>query len=173
MVYAAVSFISAIALAAILGAADYGGLRAAQIVLGPLTLLGTAVALPGLPLVSRLVATSPPRALAAAARFGALVTTLTCIYVFLLYSLPDVLSFAFGPEFSDFGSLILPIGLGQVLAAPAMGLVLFLKAAQRGRALLLLGTVQVVSYLCFSVMLSLSFGLTGAAGASASSSAPK
>ena len=59
-----------LSLAGILGTAEYGGLRAVNVVFAPLSLLGPAIALPGLPMISRIVTSSPRRALKMAAQSG-------------------------------------------------------------------------------------------------------
>ena len=96
---------------------------------------------------------------------------MTGAYVVALYAIPDVLVFFFGQDFAEFRSIIIPIGLGQLLAAPAFGFTLYLKAAQRGRTLLWLGTLNAVVYLVLTVAPGSAFGLSGAAGAP-SASAP-
>ena len=161
--YNGVSYATVLLLAGILGSSDYGGLRAVQSVYAPLSLLGPALALPGLPLVSRLVVDARSRALRVAAQFAAVITAVTTAYVVAVYAVPDVLSFFFGEEFAEFRSIIIPIGLWQILAAPAFGLTLFLKAEQRGRTLLWLTTFYAVVYLVLTVALGSAFGLTGAA----------
>ena len=50
LAYAAASYGAVLALAAILGTSDYGGLRATESLFAPLTLIAPAIALPGLPL---------------------------------------------------------------------------------------------------------------------------
>jgi O-antigen/teichoic acid export membrane protein len=171
VLYSGASFATVAALAGILGARDYGGLRAVQAILAPLSLLGPAIALPGLPIVARTVAASSRRALKISAQFAGLITLATSAYVVLLYALPGVLSLFFGQGFLRFRSIIVPIGIGQILAAPAFGLNLFLMAEQRGRILLFLATLNAALYLTFAVGLGSVYGLGGAAWAYAGSSA--
>ena len=159
----AASYTCVFALVGILGASDYGGLRAVQSVFTPLTLIGPAIALPGFPLVSRVIGSSARHALAIAGRLAGVITLVTGVYVVVFWSFPSLLAFSFGPEFVDFQSIIAPIGVGQLLAAPAFGLVLFLKAAQRGRTIFALGTLNAFLSLTFSITLGFFFGLSGAA----------
>ena len=163
LLYNVVSYVTVLALAGVLGAHDYGGLRAVQSAFAPLTLLGPALALPGLPLVSRLIGPEPRRALRVSAEIAGLITAVTALYVVALYVIPDVLGFLFGPGFVEFRDIMIPIGLGQILLAPSFGLTLFLKAAQRGRTLLWLGTLNAVVYLVLTITLGAVFGITGAA----------
>ena len=165
--YGAVSYASVIALVGILGAMEFGGLRAVQSVFAPLTLLGPAIALPGFPLVSRTLTVSTRWALTVAAALGGVITLVTAAYLVILYAFPGVLGIVFGHEFDDFQSIVVPIGIGQLLLAPSLGLTLFLKAQQRGRTLVWLVTLNAVLLLAFSVVLGSYFGLEGAAWASA------
>jgi O-antigen/teichoic acid export membrane protein len=165
LIYGIVSYATVILLAGVLGTEDYGGLRAVQTIFTPLTLLGPALALPGLPMVSGLMAHARGRALRVATKLAFAITVVTAAYVSALYVLPSTLEVFFGHRFSEFRDIIVPIGLGQVLSAPAYGLTLFLKAGQRGSALFVLGTVSAVSYLILTVALGAAYGLAGAAWA--------
>ena len=171
LLYSVASFATVLALAVILGAEDYGGLRAVQSVLAPLTLLAPAIALPSLPLVVRAIDRSPREGFRISVQLAALTTTITFAYVTLIYVFPAVLSFFFGQDFLQFRSLIVPIGVGQLIAAPSFGLMLFLMAERRGAALLVVNTLSAVLYFVFAVGLGSRVGLYGAAWAYALSSA--
>lgn len=167
-----VAFFSAVlALVSILGAEDFGGLRAVESVFAPLTLLLPALSLPGLPLVSRIANASPRRALAVAVGLGAVTTVVTFFYVVIFSSFPDLLAVFFGDEFRDFSSIIVPVGVGQVLAAPAFGVMLYLRAERRGRTIFWLVTLNAFLFLACSVTLASLFGLTGAAWSGAATAA--
>jgi O-antigen/teichoic acid export membrane protein len=146
-------------------------MRAIQSILAPLTLLAPAVALPGLPLIARTLPTSPRRSLAITIQLGLLMAGATLAYVLFIYQVPGALSLFFGDEFSQFRYIIVPIGVGQLIAAPAFGLSLLLMAAQRGIALLTVNSVGAIAYLVIAVVLGLAFGLHGAVWAYAISSA--
>jgi O-antigen/teichoic acid export membrane protein len=169
--YSVLSYASLLALVAVLGAREFGGLRAVQSVFGPLTLIGPAVALSGFPLVSRLLAVSRSRALAVAAALGGAITLVTAAYLVTLYVSPNVLALVFGREFDEFQSIIVPIGIGQLLIAPALGLTLFLKAQRRGRTLLWLTTLNAVLLLVLSVIFGWYRGVAGAAWATVATAA--
>ena len=171
VIYSVASYTTVLALAGILGASDYGGLRAVQSLFAPLTLIGPAIALPGLPLISRAVATSPRRGLVIAWQLAGAITLVTAAYLVLVYVFPGILSLVFGPEFDAFESIMVPIGVAQLLAAPAAGLALFLMAQQRGRTWVWVSAVSVVSAMGFSIAFGWLFGLTGAAWAGAVASA--
>lgn len=161
------SYASVLALAGILGSTDYGGLRAVQSVFAPLTLIGPAIALPGFPLVSRVLAISARRALAVASQLAGVITVVTGSYVVIFFAFPSFLTLVFGDKFGEFQSIVVPIAIAQLLAAPRFGLTLFLKARQRGRTLFWLATLNAFLLLTFSVLLGSFFGLKGAAWAGA------
>jgi O-antigen/teichoic acid export membrane protein len=163
--YNVAMYSSVLALVSILGAREFGGLTAVQSAFAPLSLLGPALSLPGLPLVSRIARDSPRRALLVALQLGALITSLTAIYVAVLASFPDLLGIFFGHEFTAFRSIVIPIGIGQILTAPTFALTLFLKAQQRGRALFWYLSFSVLLNVILAVTFASFFGLTGAAWA--------
>jgi len=165
--YHAASYASVLALVSILSPREFGGLRAVQTAFAPLTLLGPALSLPGLPMVSRLVGPSPRQALLLAVRLGAIIMTLTALYVVVLYSFPELLTFLFGAGFTEFRSIVVPIGISQVLLAPVFGLTLFLKAQQRGRTLFRLTSLYTLLNVGLAVVFAAIFGLQGAAWAAA------
>lgn len=171
VVYSIESFLTVAALAAILGTTDYGGLQAVQSVLAPLTLLAPAVALPGLPLVVRAVSISSRHGLIMAAQFAGVITLATCAYVAVMYSFPGLLGFFFGSDFLAFRSILIPIGVGQIVAAPAFGLTLYLLAEQHGRAILFLSILTVTVYFALAVAFALNWGLSGAAWSGAAANA--
>jgi O-antigen/teichoic acid export membrane protein len=163
ILYNAASYASVLALSGILGSRQFGGLRAVQSVFAPLTLIGPAIALPGLPLISQAAVDSPRRAFGIACRLAVLATFVTGAYLGVVYALPDVLSFVFGDEFGEFQSIMVPIGIAQLLMAPASALMLLLIGQQRGRTLLWVGTLNACLLTGCSVLLASIFGLTGAA----------
>lgn len=165
--YNVAAYVSVLALAAILGSSDYGGLRAVLSLFAPLTLIGPAIALPALPLISRVIATSQRRARTIAWQIAGVTTLATAVYVVILYSLPNLLSFVFGPEFGEFRSIMVPIAVAQLLGAPGVGLTLLLIAQQRGRTLVWVSALTAFSGTAISIALALSFGLEGAAWAGA------
>jgi O-antigen/teichoic acid export membrane protein len=151
-------------IAGILGTGPLGGLRAVQALFGPLSLLGSALALPGLPAISRAIAVSTDHAARLAIRIGGLAVFLTGAYLGIAAVFGNrLLEWVFGPSFDSFGSLILPIGIGQVLLASTIGLALLLKARARGGALLAARVVGSASTLVLVLTLAVTHGITGAA----------
>jgi O-antigen/teichoic acid export membrane protein len=164
IVYAASASVTVFLLNGILGAKALGGLRAAQSLLAPLTLLLPAISLPGLPAVARQVASSPRGAIGLAARLSCAVSTFAALYgaamVFLGGSL---IRLVFGTSFSAYGHLAPPIAVWQVVAGVGVGFNLFLTAQRRGRDLLLIGVAGSVGSLVFVPLLGWADGVTGAA----------
>lgn len=169
--YGVASYTTVLALAGILGVTDFGGFRAVQSVFGPLTLIGPAIALPGLPLIARAAASSPRRALAITWQLAGVVTLVTLVYLVVVYTFPGLLPFLFGRGFARFRSIMVPVGIAQLLAAPGSCLALYLMARQRGRTLTWVGTLNVFLALALSIVFAASFGLKGAAWAGVVASA--
>lgn len=169
--YSVASYASVVALSGILGSRQFGGLRAVQSIYAPLTLIGPAIALPGLPLVSRVIVGSPRRALGIALQLAALTTVTTAAYLGIVYTVPNLLSFVFGDGFAEFRSIMVPIGVAQLLMAPVSALTLLLIAQQRGRTLLWVGTLNAFLLMACSIAFAYGFGLTGAAWGAVAGSA--
>jgi O-antigen/teichoic acid export membrane protein len=151
-------------LAGVLGTRDLGGLRAVQTIFGPLTLLAPALALPGLPALSRAAAASADRAVRLALSMGGLAVLLVGSYIAVAGSLgDDLLNWVFGRSFGSFGVLIWPIGVGQILIAGTMGFALLLRAQSRGKALLAARLIGSISSLILVLGLAVTRGVTGAA----------
>jgi O-antigen/teichoic acid export membrane protein len=164
IVYTVASQVLVFIMAGILGTRPLGGLRAVGTLFGPLTLLAPAIALPGLPAISRVSAESAERAVRLAISIGVLGVLLTGCYLAVAAALSDqLLEEVFGPSFTQFGALILPIGVGQILIAGTMGFALLLKAQARGKALLAARVVGSVSSLVLVLSLAATHGVTGAA----------
>jgi O-antigen/teichoic acid export membrane protein len=156
-------FVLYIALAAILSVEDLGGLRAAESVFAPFTLLAPALTLAGLPAVSRAFADSHAHARRVGIAVTGLSLALTFAYagVMLLVGAP-VLTTLFGNEFEDFADLVVPMSVGQVALAAGLGFSMVLHAEQRGREILLTGIVMVLTSLSAGIYLATRGGLEGA-----------
>jgi O-antigen/teichoic acid export membrane protein len=125
-------------LALIIGTSALGGLNAVTTIFTPLSVIASAIALPGLPALARARLASERAALGLALRLGLVSTGLTVLYVGLLsIGGGSVVPRIFGHSFSKFTDLVWPVGIGQVLAASAVGTALLLKAQRRGKAVLL------------------------------------
>ncbi|MGH2554666.1 MAG: hypothetical protein ACRDHO_02980 [Actinomycetota bacterium] len=125
-------------IAGLVGASEVGGLRAVQSVFAPLSLLGPAIGLPGLPALSSALHSSPARARWLAARLSGALVGMAFVYLLVIGAFRgQLLSTIFGPAFRAYRDLIYPIAAAQLLVAVGIGFVLLLKAAQRGRSLVM------------------------------------
>ena len=158
-------------LGAIVGVAALGGLRATSTAFGPLSLVIPALALPGLPAITRAYRGSRHAALTSALHLTLIALVVTSAYsaLFLLY--PGLLPMIFGSSFAGFEDLVLPIALAQIVGASTIGFGLLLQAERRGRALFLCRTTTSVATLSFTAASALAWGVTGAAWAGVASAA--
>ena len=148
----------------LLGTGGLGGLRAAEAIFAPMTLLGPALDLPGLPAMSRALAESAAAAWRRALQISGMALTAVAAYL-LVVGLwrREVLTIVFGAAFAGFGGLVVPISVMQLLYAGAIGFSLLLKAQQRGRALVGSRILSSVISLLLLLYLGSRYGLMGAA----------
>lgn len=126
-------------IAALLGPAALGGLRAVETVFAPLSLVLPAVSLPALPIMTRRLAIGPNEGKRFAVQVSGLLAGITATYVILAGMGGDtLLRGVFGDSFVGFDSLILPIAIQQVVMATGGGFDLLLQGGKRGRAIVLL-----------------------------------
>lgn len=148
----------------VIGPADLGGLRAVQSIFAPISLVGAALTLPGLPHLMGRLAISVDEARSYGFRLTALAVSLVSIYlVVVAVGRTRFMSGLFGSSFGPYLPLVIPIGVGQILAAGYLGPVLFLKGLRRGRALTVISSVMSLISVAASVVLALAFGVEGAA----------
>jgi O-antigen/teichoic acid export membrane protein len=162
--YSGIYWGTVLTLAAVLGAYRLGGLQAGQSLFAPLSLVSSAVTLPGLPAVTRALAVSVSSALRLALRISGAVVALALVYVLLAGAGGGgLLALVFGSRFRVFHDLIYPIGAWQLAAAAGVGLQIFVRSQQRGRALFLTRLcVSIISY-CAITTLAATHGVSGAA----------
>jgi O-antigen/teichoic acid export membrane protein len=138
--------------AGFLGGAELGGYRAAQSIFAPITLLGPAIALPGLPAITLAARRSWERGLRLSLAVSGVALVLTVAYlgavvIVGLVSGQGPLALVFGPTFARFDNLLAPIGIAQLMFAGAIGCDLFLRALSKGRSLTLSHAVGSVALL--------------------------
>lgn len=164
LAYASLSAATAIALISILGEHGYGGLQAVVTVYAPLSLIGPAVALPGLPAVSRALATSEDSARRLIRRLAFSIAALTTLYVGAMnLGGAVVLTTLFGKSFESFSDLAWPIGLGQIAGGIGVAFGLLLLARRQGASVFAAGTLGSASALGLSTSLAAISGTVGAA----------
>jgi O-antigen/teichoic acid export membrane protein len=159
-------------LALLVGTRDLGGLRAVQSVFAPLSMLGPALALPGLPAVARRLRAGRPAALSLSIRISLLCFLLTVAYViFAAVFGSGLLASVFGSGFAGFDGLVWPVAMGQLAIAPMLGFGMLLTAERRGGAVVVAETAAAVVTLGLGTALARHYGITGAAWAMALASA--
>jgi O-antigen/teichoic acid export membrane protein len=151
-------------IAGLLSASDVGGFRAVQSVFAPVSLLGPAIGIPGLPAMSAALGQSRAHAGRLAVRFSGFLILMTGAYLLLVGSLKGtLLALLYGPSFRSFEGLIYPIATAQLLIGASMGFILLMKAARQGPALLVADTVGAAALFLAAWLLTRTDGLTGAA----------
>jgi O-antigen/teichoic acid export membrane protein len=160
---------TAFVVAAILGSAALGGLRAAESVFAPLTLVMPALALPGLPAIARAEPEGRRAQNRVAFRLSAVALAVAIAYIIaMLLGGLRLLPFLFGEAFRQYTDLLWPFAIGQACGAIGVGLSLLLKARRRGSALLIARTAGSGAELVVVAPLSAAAGVLGAAWAGAS-----
>ena len=150
------------AVVGILGAAALGGLGAAWTVFGPLSLIAPAISLPGLPAMARAHARGEGRRLAVELSMFTVVAS-AAYFLLLLLGGWKLLPLLYGESFARYRGLIWPVTAAQVFSAVEVGALLLIKAQQRGGVLVFTQALASVVGLVLTVVLSLEYGLTGAA----------
>jgi O-antigen/teichoic acid export membrane protein len=162
--YWAFSYATLVLLVSIVGAGGLGGMRAVGTVFAPLTLIGSALSLVGLPALARRVAGSYTDAARLAFRIGLASGAVAAFYLaFVSIGGGSIIPRLFGHSFSGFTELIWPTAVSQILGALGVGFGLLLKAQRRGSAVLVSTVVWSVSSLALVAALASSHGLLGAA----------
>jgi O-antigen/teichoic acid export membrane protein len=147
----------------LLGTPDLGGLRAAESLFSPFTLLAPALLLAGLPAVSRAYAVSHEAAVRVAVAISGGSVLVTLVYTgLMLFAGPHLLAAVFGDSFEPYHDLVVPMSAGQLALAAGIGFVILLRAEQRGRATLVIGSAALLVTLCSSIFLATKAGIEGA-----------
>ena len=162
--------------AALISQGQLGGLRAVQSAFAPMTLVGPALRMPGLPAMARASARGDAEGRRAAkviaARLSAAALVLIVVYFVALESVGGrLLGFVFGHSFHGFDRLILPVGVGQLTGASALGFYVLLRAEARGRTVFGVRVVTAVATFILIPPLTLRWGVSGAAWGSSLGSA--
>ncbi len=150
-------------LAGLFGTKTLGGVRAVTTVFTPLSLIGAAIAFPGLPALARERALSDKRAVRLALRLGYVSIAVTAVYFAVLGLAGDsVITGIFGPSFGGFENLVWPVGAQQLIAAAAIGFALLLRAQRRGPAVLSSETSSWIAALGLASLLGAEYGVVAA-----------
>jgi O-antigen/teichoic acid export membrane protein len=140
-IYTAGAYASMAALATIVSPSALGGYRAIESAFSPLSLLAPGLTNPGLQVLRERVAREEdPRRLACT--IGVFAAVVVAVYACVIWLIPDLISKLYGPDFTPFTSLILPIAVGQCLIALNIGFAALLRVQQRGGVILTVSALQ-------------------------------
>jgi len=163
VMFAIGSQVTIIVLAALLTKSELGGMRAILVVFAPMTLIGEALHYPGVPIMTRALASSLAEARRWAWRLGLGAVALIGIYLAVLIPFADeVLSKVFRPEFTKFTELILPTALSQFIWGGSIGFLILLKAGRRVRATAACIVANTVATFTLTPFLASRYGVLGA-----------
>ncbi|MDQ1481151.1 MAG: hypothetical protein QOI44_2012 [Actinomycetota bacterium] len=153
-----------IILASLLSAGELGGLRVVQVVFAPMTLIGEALHYPGVPIMTRALASTLAEARKWATRLGLGALGLIALYLAVVAPLSgQILARVFGPEFEQFKNLILPTALAQLLWALSIGFLILLKADRRVHATVACMVTNTIVTITATPILASRYGVLGAA----------
>lgn len=164
VVYWATTSTTVFILNGFVGTEGVGGLRAAQSAFAPLSFVLPAIVLPGLPATVRALNRSVQAAISLSVRLSVAVTALAAVYVCAMLLLGGrVIPLLFGESFSGFKSLVVPIGVWQLVGGVGAGFIVLLTAQKRGRNLLLIRGGGAFASMASISLLAWTHGVTGAA----------
>jgi len=172
IVFQLFTYATILTLALILGTRDLGGLRAAEALFSPFSLIAAALVLPALPALSRAAAVSHATAKGLAFRVGTLATAAGLAYIVpMLFVGHWLLSHLFGRSFAPFGGLVWAMASAQVFSAAGFSFTVLLSAERRGRESFIAGFVSAAGSFASAIALAVTSGVTGAAWGMATGSA--
>lgn len=157
-------YVMVVVLIKIVGTSAVGGLRAAQTLFAPYSLIAPAIGLAGLPAMARAVtrSTAPGRRLAWKLSGASMLLAVLYVATMLVVG-GTLLRVFFGDRFTGYDNLVLPLGVWQIVAAPILGFVIFLKAERRGSGLVLSTVLDTLVSVTLVSIFATWYGLEGAA----------
>jgi O-antigen/teichoic acid export membrane protein len=163
IVFSAATYVRVAGMSSILGPSAVGGYRAIETVFAPTSLIGPALGNPGIPAMRDAVERRSAASWALALKISLLSTGLVLAFVVPVTLARDLVFDLFGPGFSEYEFLILPIAVGALVGGMGTGFSILLLAARRMDELALLVFVNSVLTLAFALPLAALFGLEAAA----------
>jgi O-antigen/teichoic acid export membrane protein len=164
VVYQLFTYATILTLALILGTRNVGGLRSAEALFSPFSLIAAALVLPALPALSRAAAVSDVTARRLAFRVGTVATAAGLAYIVpMLFVGHWLLGHLFGQSFSPFGGLVWAMASAQVFSAAGFSFTVLLSAERRGQASFVAGLISAAASFAFATALAAANGVTGAA----------
>lgn len=159
IVSAATSYALMAAVTVILGAAAVGGYRAIESAFSFLSLIGMALANPGIRAMQHEVARGRKAAARLTIRLSALAGGLAVAYTGVLAAAQSLVWLLYGQEFRSYSDLILPIALGQAVLGATGGVLILLKSQRRGRDITVIAVATPLAALSAAIPLALVGGL--------------
>jgi O-antigen/teichoic acid export membrane protein len=164
MVYQVGTYLTVVALALIIGSRNLGGLRAAEALFSPFSLIAAAFVLPALPALSRELAISRRAAIRLTFRISAAAVALGATYFLVMAEVGQwLLVKLFGDSFAQFDGLIWPMATTQLLAAVSFAFLVLLIAEKRGGALVAAAVAGTTATFLSAAALGALAGVQGAA----------
>lgn len=143
---------------------EVGSLRGAQVILGPLNVLGTAVFMFGIPELARRPYLTAHRRAQLAMMASGLLGVVTLVYVFVTMLLPDHVGTAlFGETWAGAREVLLVMGIASLFSTLAAGPAVVLYGLGRANVTFWLHAVKAPLLLTSMLILSRSSGAEGAA----------
>jgi O-antigen/teichoic acid export membrane protein len=172
IIFQLLTYATVLILAAVIGTKGLGGLRSAEALFSPFSLIAAALVLPALPALSRAVVASRSGARRLALQLSGLSLSFGLVYfVVMAFFGPWLLVRLFGSSFSRFESLVWPMAATQLFNAAAFSFTVLLSAEKRGPASLVAGTITSTAVLGCATLLASTNGVVGAAWGIAAGSA--
>src|SRR6185503_1717502 len=133
------------------------------VVFAPMTLIGEALHYPGVPIMTRALASTLAEARKWATRLGLGALGLIALYLAVVAPLSgQILARVFGPEFERFTNLILPTALAQLGWALSIGFLILLKADRRVHATVACMVTNTIVTIAATPILASRYGVLGA-----------
>jgi O-antigen/teichoic acid export membrane protein len=163
-VYQVSAFLTVIILARVIGSSDLGGLRAAESLFSPFSLIAAAFLLPALPALSRALTESRELARGLAIRISVFAGIFGFGYlVLMIFAGPWLFTNLFGASFDRYDDLIWPFAASQLFSAGSFAFGVLLIAEKRGGELLGTGIVGGFATLACATIGAWFHGVLGAA----------
>jgi O-antigen/teichoic acid export membrane protein len=164
VVYQLATYVTVLILAAVIGSEDLGGLRSAEALFSPFSLIAAAFALPALPALSRELTSSRDAAQRLTIRISVVAALLGVAYFIVMVWIGGwLLVHLFGSSFSSFRGLIWPMAVAQLFYVGSFAFTALLIVEKRGAELFVAGAVGAAATVGLTTALASSYGVTGAA----------
>ena len=164
IVYQVGAYATVVVLALVIGSENLGGLRSAEALFSPFSLIAAAFVLPALPALSQELAISRRAARRLALRMNLIALALGAGYfVVMAFHGSWLLTHIFGRSFARFDALIWPMATMQLLGAASFAFAVLLIAEKRGRTLVGVAIVGSTATFVLATGLGALTGVTGAA----------